>query len=50
MKKPLPISLNSELIEWILSKTDNERFRNKSHLVEVALKEFRKRQLEGPRE
>jgi hypothetical protein len=45
MKKPLPISLDAELIEWILSKVDNERFRNKSHMVEVALKEFRKRQI-----
>jgi len=44
MKKPFPISLDAELIEWILSKTDNERFRNKSHMVEVALKEYRKRQ------
>jgi hypothetical protein len=46
VKKAFPISLDAEIAEWILSKTDNERFRNKSHLVEVALKEFRKRQEE----
>jgi len=46
VKKAFPISLDTELVEWILSKTDNERFRNKSHLVEVALKEFKKRQQE----
>jgi len=46
MKKAFPISLDAELVEWILSKTDNDRFRNQSHLVEVALKEYRKKQLE----
>jgi hypothetical protein len=46
VKKAFPISLDAELVEWILSKKDNERFRNQSHLVEVALKEYRRKQLQ----
>ena len=42
MKLPFPVSLEEELAEWIKEKTKNGRFRNRSHLVEEALNQFKK--------
>ena len=44
MKRKLafPVSLDSELVAWIISMTESGEFRNRSHVVEQALKEFRK--------
>ena len=39
MKKILIVSLDEETISWINSYKEN--FRNKSHLVEEALKQFK---------
>lgn len=41
VKRVMSISLDSELIEWI-NENSLEFFRNKSHLVEEAVKEMRK--------
>ena len=40
-KKPFPVSLDEEIVEWILKRADGTTFRNRSHLVETALKEFK---------
>jgi metal-responsive CopG/Arc/MetJ family transcriptional regulator len=39
-KVPLPISIDEELANWITQEAENSEFRNKSHLVEQAIKEF----------
>ncbi|MFC1728017.1 hypothetical protein ACFLZ7_00965 [Nanoarchaeota archaeon] len=46
MKKKIafPVSLDLELAAWIMSQTESGKFRNRSHVVETALQEFRKRQ------
>ena len=46
MKKPFPVSLSVETIDWIGEEVKKGSFRNKSHLVEEALKDFKKR-IEG---
>jgi len=30
------------MIDWVKSQVDNERYRNRSHVVEQAIKEFKK--------
>jgi len=40
MKKPFPISIDKELADWIIKYS--EKFRNRSHLVEEAIKEYMK--------
>jgi len=43
MKKPISATIDEELIKWI-NKTikENKRYRNKSHLIEIALLMFKK--------
>ncbi len=41
MKTPFPISIDKELAEWIIEHS--KKFRNRSHLVEEAIKEYKKR-------
>ena len=43
MKKKVafPVSLDGDLVDWIISMTESGEFRNRSHVVETALKEFR---------
>lgn len=37
-KKPISATIDEELIAWIDKKLkDKQRFRNKSHLIEIAL-------------
>ena len=43
MKLPFPVSLDKELVDWINSVTKKSQFRNKSHLVEEAINEFKKK-------
>jgi len=42
MKKkiPLAVSIDEDLAEWISKETEKLSFRNKSHLVETAIKQF----------
>ena len=50
MKIPFPVSLDEELAEWIKEKMKKSNFRNRSHLVEEALNEFKKKFEEDPLE
>jgi len=43
MKKAFPVSLDEGMIGWIKQQVENGSFRNRSHVVETALKEFRNR-------
>ena len=38
MKKPISATIDEELIEWIEKEIkDRKKYRNKSHLIEIAL-------------
>ena len=38
MKKPVSATIDAELIDWISKEiNENKRYRNKSHLIEVAI-------------
>jgi len=39
MKKPISATIDEELIKWIEKKVkgNNKKYRNKSHLIEIAL-------------
>lgn len=44
MKKPISATIDEELVKWISSELkDRTRYRNKSHLIEVALELLRKK-------
>ena len=44
MKKPISATIDEELINWIEKEVQNkERYRNKSHLIEIALHLLKKR-------
>ncbi len=44
MKKvPFPVSVDEDLAEWIKSEVEKGGFRNRSHLVEQAIVEFKKK-------
>lgn len=41
-KKPISATIDERLIQWIDEKIkDSNRFRNKSHLIEIALNKLR---------
>lgn len=43
MKKPISATIDSELIDWIEKESKNtEKYRNKSHLIEIAIKLLKK--------
>ncbi|MBI2101001.1 hypothetical protein HYT53_00125 [Candidatus Woesearchaeota archaeon] len=43
MKKPISATIDEDLIDWIRKELQNkERYRNKSHLIEVALHQLKK--------
>ena len=43
MKKPISATIDSELISWIEKEISNrEKYRNKSHLIEIALNNLKK--------
>ena len=43
MKKPISATIDEELIVWISEETkDKKKYRNKSHLIEIALELLRK--------
>lgn len=42
-KKPISATIDEELIIWIKNKLkDKTRFRNKSHLIEIALENLKR--------
>jgi len=47
MKVPFPVSLDESTIKWIEDKLKKDHYRNKSHLVEEALKSFKKKVVSG---
>ena len=43
MKKPISATIDGELIDWIEKEVSSaKKYRNKSHLIEVALEMLRK--------
>jgi Arc/MetJ-type ribon-helix-helix transcriptional regulator len=43
MKKPISATIDEELIAWIEEEIkDRKRYRNKSHLIEIALELLKK--------
>jgi Arc/MetJ-type ribon-helix-helix transcriptional regulator len=43
MKKPISATIDDELIRWIDKEiTSKRRYRNRSHLIEIALDNLRK--------
>ncbi len=42
MKKPISATIDEDLISWIEGEVDGRKFRNKSHLIEIALENLRK--------
>jgi len=43
MKKPISATIEEELVHWIEKEiSDNKRYRNKSHLIEIALENLKK--------
>lgn len=44
MKHPISATIEADLIKWIDRQlTDKTRYRNKSHLIEVALEELKRK-------
>lgn len=43
MKKPISATIEEDLIKWISKKVSRDRtkYRNKSHLIEIALEKMR---------
>ena len=41
MKKAFSLSLEEDMIEWIKLEVTKGNFRNRSHLVEQAIKDFK---------
>ena len=43
MKKPISATIDKELIDWIEAQLkDRQKYRNKSHLIEIAIDLLRK--------
>ncbi len=42
-KVPFPASIDEDLIEWIKQEVEKGGFRNRSHLVEQAILDFKKK-------
>lgn len=50
MKKPISATIDEDLIKWINKKiVDKEKFRNKSHLIEIALELLKKEEAKKKR-
>jgi len=41
MKKSVSVTLDKELTEWIDKQVDTQKYRNRSHLIELAVMKFR---------
>ena len=43
MKKPISATIDKKLVDWVNSQLkDNIKYRNKSHLIEIALQFLKK--------
>lgn len=46
MKKPISATIDEELANWIKKEIDeNKRYRNKSHLIEIAIEMLKKKRV-----
>jgi Arc/MetJ-type ribon-helix-helix transcriptional regulator len=43
MKQSISVTIEKDLVQWIDQEVKTQRFRNRSHLVEVALRKFREK-------
>ena len=44
-KKPISATIDQDLVDWINEKCkDKKKFRNKSHLIEIALETLREKE------
>lgn len=41
MKQSISVTVEKDIVEWIDEQVKTQKFRNRSHLVEVALMRFR---------
>jgi len=41
MKKPISATIDDSLVKWINSKLKDNRYRNKSHLIEIAIEKLK---------
>lgn len=48
MKKPISATIEEDLIKWVSKKASKEKtkYRNKSHLIEIALENMRSEEKE----
>jgi len=44
MKQSISVTVEKELVEWMDQRVKTQRFRNRSHFVEVALMRFREQE------
>lgn len=44
MKKSISVTVESNLVKWIDEQVKTQKFRNRSHLVEVSLMKFKEMQ------
>ena len=50
MKKPISATIDEELIAWIEKMVSEQtRYRNKSHLIEIALERMKEEEKRGKR-
>ena len=49
MKKPISATIDEDLIKWLEKKVSKEKrkYRNKSHLIEIALEKLKEEEKEG---
>ena len=47
MKKSISVTVEEDLIKWIDEQVKTQRFRNRSHLVELALMKFKETEKEA---
>jgi len=49
MKKPISATIDEDLIRWIEKKVskNKKKYRNKSHLIEIALEKLKEEEKEG---
>jgi Arc/MetJ-type ribon-helix-helix transcriptional regulator len=43
-KKPISATIEEDLIKWLNKEVDGRKYRNKSHLIEIALENLRKQE------
>ena len=44
MKQSISVTIDKELVDWIDKQVGTKKYRNRSHLVELALTNFRENQ------